>query len=91
MKDEQGIQVKFQPPRAYWPHDQRTQKVRRRFQMFTRIAVTALALTALGAGAFAFTPVDPFKQDPKAVLSKQMGRELPDWLNVQVVEESVEG
>ena len=34
--------------------------------MFTRIAVTALALTALGAGAFAFTPVDPFKQDPKA-------------------------
>ena len=30
------------------------------------------------------------KQDPKAVLSKQMGRELPEWLNVQVVEESAD-
>ena len=35
--------------------------------MFTRIAVTALALTVLGAGAFAFSPTDPFKQDPRAV------------------------
>ncbi len=30
------------------------------------------------------------KQDAKAVLSKQMGRELPDWLNVKVVEESAD-
>ena len=33
--------------------------------MFTRIAVTALALTVLGAGAFAFSPTDPFKHDPQ--------------------------
>ncbi len=33
---------------------------------------------------------DAVKQDAKAVLSKQMGRELPDWLNVQVVEESAD-
>ncbi|MGI9462585.1 MAG: hypothetical protein ACR2OM_01510 [Aestuariivirgaceae bacterium] len=32
------------------------QNVRRRFQMFTRLAVTALTLTVLGAGAFAFAP-----------------------------------
>ncbi len=30
------------------------------------------------------------KQDPKAVLSKQMGRELPEWLNVKVVEENAD-
>lgn len=34
--------------------------------MFTRIAVAALALTVLGAGAFAFSPEDPFKKDPRA-------------------------
>ena len=34
--------------------------------MFTRITVTALALTVLGAGALAFSPSDPYKHDPQA-------------------------
>jgi len=29
-------------------------------------------------------------KDPKAVLAKQMGAEIPDWLNVKVVEETAD-
>ena len=34
--------------------------------MFTRIAVTALTLTVLGAGAFAFAPTDTAPQNSAA-------------------------
>ena len=29
-------------------------------------------------------------QNPKALLGRQLGRELPDWLNVKVVEETAD-
>jgi len=33
---------------------------------------------------------DKLMADPKSVLAKQMNQELPDWLNVQVVQETAD-